>query len=77
MIPFEVELFTAEEAINAGLVEALKAGKIRIDGTYEISATEGFKFKQRNFTFNDKNGSLRIGKFKDEAEIFSFVKEMN
>lgn len=77
MIPNEVESFTAEEAISAGLIEAIKAGNVKIEGTYEISATGDFKFKQRNFVFSDKAKNLRVGKFKDETEIFSFVKEMN
>ena len=77
MITNELEVFTAQEAINAGLPEALERGETKIEGNYAIFGNGGLEFKQRNFVFRDKAGNLRVGKFKDEGEIFSFMTELS
>lgn len=76
MITNEVELFTGKEAFKLGLAEAVERGETKIVGQYEIFGNGGLEFKQRNFVFKDKGGNLRVGKFKDEGEIFSFMTEL-
>ena len=77
MITNKIEVFTAQEAINAGLPEALERGETKVEGNYAIFGNGGLEFKQRNFVFRDKEGNLRVGKFKDEGEIFSFMTELS
>lgn len=76
MITNEVELFTGKEALHLGLAEAVERGETKIAGQYKIFGDGELEFKQRNFVFKDKAGNLRVGKFKDEGEIFSFMAEL-
>ena len=72
----QVEIFTAESAIEAGLIEAVRSGETKISGSYEMNRDGVIEFKQNKFTFIDKNGKLRCGKFKvkfhDMAEVTMF-----
>ena len=72
----QVEVFTAESAVEAGLIEAVKSGATRITGSYELTRDGAIEFNQNEFTFVDKNGNLRCGKFKiifrDISEITMF-----
>ena len=60
------------EAVNSGLIDAIKNGSTKIDCHVEISNSE-LIFDQRSFTFTDKNGNLRKGKFKDDSELIAFA----
>ena len=71
MIQLENEKFTAMEAVNAGLIDAIKRGETRLECHAEINKGE-LIFDQRNFTFTDKNNNLRSGKFKDDSELVAF-----
>ena len=53
-----VEIFTAESAIEAGLIEAVRSGATKISGNYEMNRDGTIEFKQNAFTFIDKNGKL-------------------
>lgn len=77
MVDIEVEKFTAMEAIDAGLIDAVKRGETLIEGYYEISRDGYFEFKQRNFTFTDTAGGLRAGKFVNNYELMNFSKNFN
>ena len=72
----QVEIFTAESAIEAGLIEAVRSGATKISGSYEMNKDGSIEFKQNEFTFVDKNGNSRCGKFKvrfcDMAETTMF-----
>lgn len=72
MIDIETEKFTAEDAINAGLIDAVKNGETAIEGSYIVGKDGIIEFRQRNFTFKDKNGNLRTGKFDDAGELLAF-----
>ena len=71
MIQLENEKFTATDAVNAGLIDAIKNGETRLECHVEINRGE-LIFDQRAFTFTDKNGNLRSGKFKDNSELVAF-----
>ena len=73
MIDTELEEFTAAEAINAGLVDAIKDGSAKVSGTYELKPNGVVEFNQNNFVFNDKFGGLRIGKFKSNSQLKVFL----
>ena len=72
MIQTQAEIFTAIDAVNAGLIDAIKNGETRLECHVEINKGE-LIFDQRTFTFTDKNGNLRNGKFKDDSELIAFV----
>ena len=72
MIQTQAEIFTAIDAVNAGLIAAIKNGETRLECHVEINKGE-LIFDQRTFTFTDKNGNLRNGKFKDDSELIAFV----
>ena len=73
MITQEIEIFTAEQAAAAGLNEAIKRGETRFEGSYECGKGV-FTFKQQNFVFTDKFGSLRVGRFADDDSVARFIK---
>ena len=73
MIDIPFEEMTAAEAVNAGLIDALKNGEVKISGTYEITAEGKIEYDQNNFVFKDKGGYLRLGKFKDTVELTEFA----
>ena len=62
MIQTQAEIFTAIDAVNAGLIDAIKNGETRLECHVELNKGE-LIFDQRTFTFTDKNGNLRSGKF--------------
>ena len=76
MVDLIVETFTAQTAIDAGLIEAVKRGETKITGSYELTPEGFLNYAQNNFIFKDKFGNLRCGKFKeiyhDMAEISLF-----
>lgn len=76
MIDLELEIFTAQEAIEAGLIEAVRRGETKITGNYTLTSEGFINYKQKPFIFTDKFGNLRYGRFKDTfhdiAEITSF-----
>ena len=71
MIDSKLEEMTAAEALIAGLVDAVLEGTAKISGTYEITEN-GVDYDQNNFAFKDKNNVLRVGRFKDTAELLTF-----
>lgn len=73
MIDSELENLTAAEAVDAGLIDALKRGEVRINGTYEVYKDGTLDFDQNNVTFRDKNNKLRVCRFKDDYELLKFV----
>lgn len=75
MIDTEVEEFTEEEAIDAGLIEAVKDGSAKISGTYELEQVGAVSFNQNNFTFRDKYNKLRVGTFATTQDMFGFFEE--
>ena len=75
MIDVEIENFTAEEAIQAGLIDAVKRGDTIIEGYYELKKDGVLEFRQRNFTFTDKSGGLRVGRFADTYQLMSFCRQ--
>lgn len=76
MITNEVEYFTAKQAIDEGLCDAIKRGETIVAGYYEYNKSGEIDFKQQNFVFKDKNGSLRIGKFHDADAVLEFMEIM-
>ena len=73
MINFDTEKFTAEEAVEMGLYDAIKRGETTFSGRYECGKNGVLEFKQKTLVFTDKSGSLRIKKFKDDEEILKFI----
>ena len=71
MIDTKLENFTAAEAADAGLIDAVNRGEVKISGTYELTPKD-LTFEQNNFVFNDKFGVLRVGNFNDAAELMKF-----
>ena len=71
MIQTQSEMFSAMDAVNAGLIDAIKNGETRLECHVEINRGE-LIFDQRTFTFTDKDGNLRSGKFKDDSELVAF-----
>ena len=72
MIPNEVEAFTAEQAINADLYDAMKRGEAVFAGHYECGKGD-LMFKQQVFTFTDNRGNFRSGKFAGVEEVLDFM----
>ena len=72
MLKTGFERFTASEAVEAGLIEAVNSGECKIECNVEIEKGE-LKITQRVFCFVDKNGELRAGKFKDDSELVAFA----
>ena len=73
MIDLEFEQFTAQSAVDAGLIEAVKRGETKITGSYELTADGFLNYEQNNFVFKDKFGNLRCGRF---TEIFRDISEI-
>ena len=69
-----IEKFTAAEAADAGLMEAIKSGRTKIIGIYELNSGGAMDFEQDNFVFYDKTDKLRTGKFKDSSELMKFCR---
>lgn len=76
MINVEVEKFTAESAVGAGLIEAVQREDCVVNGSYNLSADGYLEFNQNNFVFKDKKGGLRVGKFADTAELINFSRQV-
>lgn len=74
MLDIPVESFTAQQAADEGLIEAIKRGEVKITGSYELTTEGILKYQQNNFVFKDRFGKLRCGKFK---EIFYDIAELN
>ncbi len=72
MIDKPVEKFMAKEAIAAGLVDAVKSGATKIAGMYELTPDGFLEFKQKTFSFIDKGGNLRFGKFESSFDVIEF-----
>lgn len=72
MIEGNAELFTAEEAKDAGLLDAIKKGKAKVEGHYTVTADGNIKFRQQIFTFSDKFGNWSFGKFVTDDELLKF-----
>ena len=73
MITDEVELFTADKAVELELYDAIKRGETEFGGRYKCTKNRRLEFRQQAFIFTDKHGNLRIGKFIDDDELISFV----
>jgi len=72
MIDLKIEEFTAAEAVKAGLIDAVKNGEVKINGTYELTQSGNLECEQNNFCFTDRYGNLRAGRFKDRHELLDF-----
>ena len=77
MIDVQLEEMTIKEAVDAGLVEAIKRGEAKVCGSYELTQDGYVEFDQNNFMFKDKNNVLRVGRFKDNGELVGFWKEFD
>lgn len=75
MIDIELEKFTADSAIEAGLIEAVQRGDCVINGSYKLSTDGYLEFNQNNFVFTDKSGGLRLGKFDGDVELMTFAEK--
>lgn len=76
MITNELEYFTAKQAVDEGLYEAIKRGETVVAGYYEYGKDGELDFKQQNFVFKDKSGTLRIGKFHNADNVLEFLELM-
>lgn len=74
MEPIQHEFFTAEQAVNAGLNDALERGEAKIKGFYEYSGNGDVEFHQHPFAFRDSFEILHVGKFVDNDELLKFMK---
>lgn len=72
MIPNEVETFTAKQAIDAELYDAIKRGETKFSGHYECGKGD-LMFRQQVFTFTDSHKNFRSGKFIDVDEVLKFM----
>lgn len=72
MIDTPIEVFTAYEAKEAGLIQAVKRGETKINGTFEITQKGDLDLVVNNFVFKDKFGKLRAGNFEDQVEMMKF-----
>ena len=72
MIDRDVELLTAADAIDAGLIDSIKRGEAKVEGHYSITPEGKLKFKQTTFTFTDSAGNWSFGKFVDDDELLKF-----
>lgn len=72
MIEGKAELFTAREAKDAGLLDAIKNGTAKVEGHYTVTADGKLKFRQQVFTFSDKFGNWSFGKFVTDEELLKF-----
>ena len=72
MIDGNAELFTASEAEDAGLLDAIKKGTAKVEGRYTITPEGKLKFRQQVFTFSDKFGNWSFGKFVTDDELLKF-----
>lgn len=73
MVDIEVEKFTAATALSAGLGDAIKRGETNVEGHYKASKDSGVTFTQRIFTFTDRMGTLRSGRFESPTELRLFL----
>ena len=71
MIDTSAENFTAAEAVETGLIDAIKSGATKVEGTFSLSK-DGLKIVQRKFVFKDEYGSLIVGKFVSDDELWKF-----
>ncbi|MBQ9487862.1 MAG: hypothetical protein IJU91_08720 [Selenomonadaceae bacterium] len=72
MIDRNVEMLTAQEAAEAGLLDSIKRGEAKVEGHYSITPEGKLKFKQTTFTFTDSAGNWSFGRFADEDELLKF-----
>ena len=72
MITNEIEKFTVAQAIDAELYDAIKRGETKFSGHYECGKGD-LIFKQQTFSFTDKKGNMRVGKFADIEEVLAFM----
>lgn len=77
MIDVEIEKFTAQEAAELGLIDAVASGDAVVEGHYTITQDGVFEFKQRNFSFRDKAGIVHFGRFTDNYALMDFAKIAN
>lgn len=71
MIDTSVENFTALEAVETGLIDAIKRGETKVAGSFSIDKN-GLKVNKQKFCFRDKFGSLVVGKFVSDDELWNF-----
>lgn len=71
MILTETEVFTAEEAVKAGVADAVAADATQIEGYFELTQ-EGIQFQQKKFAFRDKYNNLRVGIFATDKDLLAF-----
>lgn len=71
MIDTQAENFTAKEAIETGLIEAIKNGETKVAGSFTLDKN-GLKVNQQKFCFKDKYGYLVVGKFVNDNELWNF-----
>ena len=72
MIDTQLEKFTSKAAVDAGLIDAIKRGEVKINGAYELTPDGKINFEQNNFVFKDKWGELHVGSFTNADELYKF-----
>ena len=72
MLDLPLKKLTADEAVNLGLIDAIKNGEAKIAGVYTIDKNCKVDFTQRNFFFTTKNDEVILAKFANNYEVFHF-----
>ena len=74
MIDTSVENFTADEAIETGLIEAIKCGETKVAGSFSLDKN-GLKINQQKFCFKGSDGFFCAGKFVSNDELWNFFEK--
>lgn len=76
MITTDVQLLTADQAIEQGLAESIEEGYTSIEGSFKFTSS-GLILDQKNFRMKNKVGNVFYAKFANDAELFKFITRMN
>ena len=74
MIDTSVENFTANEAVETELIDAIKCGETKVAGSFSLDKN-GLKINQQKFCFKDNFGNLVVGKFASDNELWNFFEK--
>ena len=72
MIDTPLTILTAENAVEQGLIDAIKNGEAKVTGVYTIDKDCKIDFHQRNFFFTTNNDEVILARFADNYELFHF-----
>jgi hypothetical protein len=75
MITTDVQMLTADQAIDLGLAESIEDGYTIIEGSFKFTK-DGLVLEQKNFRVKNKVGDVYYAKFVNETELFNFVAKM-